>query len=215
MTGQRNRVSNFYQIGLGKIRKNLGKTEPENMEGVTERVNRNGEKVFELVSDYIAGKIIAVEMEAPEAGKEDFGSRVNVTLENAGVKAVLSFKWDSAYGRAFVFASPNINLSKEIEFEPYQYVQKNTERTKTGLSLIQDGAQLDWAFGTKANPGGCPQLEKITFKGKDAWDNSKQLKFLEEKFNEFAAKVKTLNDLVANEANAPEQPEADDDFEDF
>lgn len=211
MTGTRNRVSNYYNVNLGKISKDLGKTEPEDMTGVTKRINKNGEAVYEIVSDYIAGKIVAAEMKAPPEGKEDFGSQMALTLEaESGTKAVVNCKFDSAYGRGFMFAIPNADLTKVIELEPYQYFSKKKGKDVSGLSVFQNGKQLDWAYGTRDKTGGMPELVEVVFKGKKTWDNTDQLAFLEKKFAEFTAQIAALNtgEVVAEEVAAEGEAEA-------
>jgi hypothetical protein len=42
----------------------------------------------------------------------------------------------------------------------------------------QNGSGLKWAF-TKDNPNGMPDLVKIKVKGKDTWDDSDRMEFLE------------------------------------
>lgn len=211
MTGTRERVNFYYNVNLGKISLSLGKTEPENMNGVTKRTNKNGEDVFEIISDYIAGKLVHAELKQPKEGQEDFGAQMAFTLEgDDGTKAVVNCKFDSAYGRGFLYASPNINLDLPLELEPYQYYSKKKGKDVSGLNIIQEGTKLDWAFGTKAKPGGMPELKKVKFKGKDTWDNTAQLEFLTAKFEEFC---KAVNANVP--AEQPAQAEAIEDEDTF
>ncbi|AGO47838.1 hypothetical protein Phi46:1_gp27 [Cellulophaga phage phi46:1] len=197
MTGTRDRVSNFYTVGLGKIRKSLTAEQAAALEGkvqVTKRTNRNGTDVYELVTDYIAGKLVKLELQDPPAEKANFGKRVAFTLESEnGEKAVLYVKWDSAYGRGFMFAHESVDFQKPFEFEPYSYTPKGADKEKMGMNLFQDGQKMDWTMGTRDNSGGCPSLEKITFKGQTQWDNSKQLAFLESKLHDLIAKIDGLN----------------------
>lgn len=187
LTGKRNRVSNYYSTSQGKIVKSLGKVEPDNMEGVTSRVNKNGETVYEILSDYITGHITGAEFKLPPEDKPDWGSQMVLELTGEdGEKAKVNIPFDSAYGRGFLYVSPNIDLSLEVEIEPYKYFSKKKGKDILGLNIFQSGKKLDWAFGTKANTGGMPPLEKVKHKGKDTWDNTKQLEFLRQKFEEFA-----------------------------
>lgn len=211
MTGTRNRVSNYFNVNLGKIVKSLGKEAPEDMTGVTERTNKDGIKVYEIQSDYIAGKIVHLELQQPQEGKEDYGAQVAITLEaDSGEKAVVNAKWDSAYMRGFMFSIPNADLAKPVELEPYQYYNKNKGRDVSGLNIFQEGTQLEWAYGTKKNPGGMPELKEVTFKGKKTWDNTDQLEFLTKKFEALAQEVKALN----LEVNDPSTVTADQDSDD-
>lgn len=199
MTGTRNRVGSYYNVSMGKIVKPLGKEAPENMEGVTERVNAKGVTVYEIHSDYIVGKLVGLELRQPDEGKEEFGAELFLTLKHSsGKMAILRMKWDSAYGRCFMLTIPNIDLSREFELEPYQYLNQKKGKKVSGLNLFQDGEQKEWAYGTKANPGGMPQLKEITYKGKKTWDNTEQLAFLEGKLKELIQEVKDLNAAQPN-----------------
>lgn len=207
LVGKRDRVSNYYSVSMGKIVKSLGKTEPEDMTGISKRVNKNGDTVYEIISDYIAGNLVSAELKAPPEDKPDWGSQMVLELESNGVRAKVNIPFDSAYGRGFMYISPNIDLEKEVDIEPYKYFSKNKGRDVIGISILQNGEKLDWAFGTKANPGGMPPLEKVKFKGKDTWDNTKQLEFLTKKFSEFCALVNTTK-----ETHEPVAVEQDLDF---
>lgn len=201
MVGNRDRVNNYYSAAFGKIVKSLGKKEPENMEGITKRVNKNGETVYEIYSDFIAGKIIKAELKLPPSDHPEWGAQMVFTLQNKeGEKAVLQVPFDSAYGRGFMYTEPNVVLTDEIEFEPYSYFNKKKGKDSMGLNIFQYGKKLDWAFGTREKTGGMPPLNKIVFKGKETWDNTQQLVFLTKKFKGFCATVTAAN----TEVNEPE-----------
>lgn len=214
MTFERNRVSNYYSITMGKVVKSLGKVAPVSMEGVTKRTNKNGDEVFEIVSDGIRGTIIAVELKQPEQGKEDFGSQVCLTLESEdGDKAVLQFKFDSAYGRGFMQCLPDIDKDQPVEFEPYQYFAKEKGKDVSGMSIYQHGVKLAWNY-TRDNVNGMPALEQVVFKGATQWDNTKQLNFLTDKLNAFISGfVPRTDSAPVNEAPPlmPEDNDADED----
>lgn len=210
--GTRDRVSAYFNVNLGKISKSLGKQEPEDMAGVTKRMNKNGDTVYEIILDYLAGKIVKVELKDPEDGKEDFGSQMVFTLEaESGNKCILNCKFDSAYGRGFMFSLPNVDLDQPVEFEPYKYFSKKKGRDITGLNLYQNGKKLDWAYGTRDNTDGMPELEEVTFKGKKSWDNTKQLEFLTDRFEKFTQTVERMQaaEPVPAEAMADEVEDED------
>lgn len=208
MTGTRNRVNNYFNVTMGKIVKSLGKNKPEDMTGVTERINAKGVPVYEIQSDFIVGKLVHLEFREPPEEHKEVGASISLTMEHpSGEKAKVEMKWDSAYTRGFMLAFPNLKLSEVFELEPYQYMNTKKGRKVSGLNLFQDGAQLDWAYGTKANPAGMPQLEKVTFKGETQWDNTKQLAFLREKLDEMIATVKDINNVPSASADAFQQSE--------
>jgi len=57
------------------------------------------------------------------------------------------------------------------------------------MFVNQGGAALKWYY-TKDNRNGLPELKKLKVKGKETWDDSDMMEFLEkmvaEKFNEEA-----------------------------
>src|SRR5690606_20146358 len=141
------------------------------------------------------------------ADKPDWGRQIELTLEaeEGHGKSVLNISFDSAYGRGFMYSIPGVDLDFPVEIEPYNYFSKKKGREMTGLSIIQHGEQLPWVY-TKDNPNGMPQLKQTTFKGKTAWDNTDQLRFLDEKFQEFRGRFNG-----GTQAEAPEQePELED-----
>ena len=193
LVGKRDRVSNYYSVKNGKVVKNLGKVEPEVMDGVTKRVNKNGETVYEIVSDYIRGKVVDLGLQAPPEDKPDYKELMVITMQGlGGTKAVVQVPFDSAYGRGFLLSADNIDFSQEIELEPYKYTDKKSGKDKMGLSVFQHGEKLDWAFGTKKNPGDVPALEETVYKGKKAWDNTKQLEWFHKYYEELGNRIKAL-----------------------
>lgn len=216
--GKRERVGHYFNVTMGKIVKSLGKEEPAEMQGVTKRVNKNGDTVYELHLDYLRGFIKGATLENPPEDKQEYGKTMQFQIEaENGARCILQVPFDSAYGRGFMYSSPGIELESPIEFEPYQYFSKKKGRDASGLNLIQHGEKLEWVYGTKAKPGGVPPLEKVTFKGKETWDNTKQLAFLEGKFLEFCSQFG--NETEAEETPAPKpkkkalaESESNDDF---
>ena len=197
LVGKRDRVSNYYSVSNGKIVKSFGKIAPESMKGVTKRTNKNGDEVYEIQSDYIRGFIRKMELEQPPSEHPDWKERIAITISSGYGSAILNIPFDSAYGRGFLNACEGIDLLKEVELEPYKYFSKAKGKDVMGLNIYQFGEQLPWTMGTKATPGDVPQLEETTFKGKKAWDNSKQLAFYKELYDKMAGLV----DNFANSAN--------------
>lgn len=208
MVGNRDRVSNYYSVTAGKVVKSLGKVKPENMEGVTERTTDDGPR-YEIQSDYIAAHITGARLKDPPEGKSDWGKQVELSLIAGGQKAILNIKFDSSYGRGFMFPLPNVDLSLPVEIEPYAYTSKDG-KDKRGLSIIQDGQKIDWAYGTKDNPDGMPPLKQVKFKGETRWDNTDQMAYLEKRFNDWAAQFESEKpqEQTAGEQESPSFAEA-------
>jgi len=187
------------------------------MEGVTKRVNKKGDTVYEMHLDFIRGFIVGADLKLPPSDHPEYGKTIELKIEaENGAQCVLQIPFDSAYARGFLYSSPNMDLSQPVEIEPYQYFSKKKGRDATGLSLFQNGEKLDWAYGTKDNPGGIPPLKRVKFKGQETWDNSDQLAALEQKYMEFCALFKDVQ-AEAVPASEPEPqaeaaPAAGDDF---
>jgi len=207
LVGKRDRVSNYYAVSNGKVVKSFGKKAPENMEGVIKRTNKNGDTVYEIISDYIRGYIVAMSIQAPPDEHPDWSEQMEITLSAGAGKAILKIPFDSAYGRGFLNSCEGIDLNHEVELEPYKYFSKNKGKDVMGLNIYQHGKQLPWTMGTKATPGDVPKLEETTFKGKKAWDNSKQLAFYKELYADMSALVDGFKGV--NEIEVKDEEEVD------
>lgn len=68
-------------------------------------------------------------------------------------------------------------------------MQEVDGKRKTSLFINQDGKAVKW-FWTKDNPGELPSLKKVKIKGKETWDDSDQIEFLQAYIkNEFLPKL--------------------------
>ena len=190
MIGNRDRVRKYFSIKNGKVVLSLGNNAPEVMDGVTKRTNKDGVVVYEIVADFIRGKIQSMRIKPAPDDKPNFKDQIQLTMtDEAGDTFSVEMPFDSAYGRGFLYALDNVVPSDPIELEPYKFFDKKSGRDKMGVQVLQYGSRLDWTMGTKANPGGVPNLKQIEFKGEKVWDNTDQLAFLEKFFLEKAAAI--------------------------
>lgn len=88
----------------------------------------------------------------------------------------LQTSMENGYGRAFCNIIKNVDLTKQVHFSVSYKKDEATGKGEASMFLSQDGKALKWYF-TKDNPRDLPLLEKVTFKGKEEWDNSKQLNY--------------------------------------
>jgi hypothetical protein len=197
MVGNENRVNNYYNISNGKVVRSFGKTQPEGIKTVS-RVNKNGDTVYELLYDYIEGYIVGAKMDS----HDQYGDSIKLTMSGEGMSAELQIKFDSAYGRSFLFKMLSIDLSQELRIVPYAFVSKDTGKNITGLNIYQGGKKIENLY-TKENPNGLPQLKEVKFNGKKQWDNTDQINFLKTKFEEFLDVFKNTQ-----EPEAVHEPEA-------
>ena len=62
---------------------------------------------------------------------------------------------------------------------PWAMKDKNDPtKTITGVTLYQDGNKIA-PYYTKEDPNGLPQMKKIKVKGKEQWDDSDMMAYLE------------------------------------
>jgi hypothetical protein len=185
MVGTENNVSNYYNISNGKVVRSFGKNEPEGIQ-TTSRVNKNGDTVFEQNFDFIEGAIV----DAKLTEHDEYGSHIVLTISDGETKADLQIKFDSAYGRSFLFKLPKLDVKSKVKIKPYSFVSKDNGKTITGLNVFNPN-KVENAY-TKDNPNGLPQLKKVKFNGKEQWDKTEQIEFLTEKYNHFLALFKEV-----------------------
>jgi hypothetical protein len=186
----------FYNISNGKICRQF-KSPTANSK---ERVNMNGKTVHEEHYDYIDGIITDIQTRDSEYGKS-----WNITLEDEGQSQVLQMPYSSGYSNSFLKTLPNVDLTQKVKLIPKLTIEN--EKKKTTLFVNQRGVAIKWAF-TKDNPGDMPQLKKIKVKGKEVYDDSEIMEFLENMVvNEIVPKLKKAKAPVETE---PEEVLEDD-----
>lgn len=158
----------FLTISNGKICKKVSKKTAISVE----RVNKNAVTVNEEYYKGWKGLITAIAVRE----HKDFGKFWNVTLTDDQGDAILQMNYSSGYANAFLKTLPNIDLSSDVVITPN--LKMEGDKKKTTLFITQHGVPIKWHF-TKDNPNGIPELKKIRVKGKDQWDDSDLMEFLE------------------------------------
>lgn len=148
----------------------------EAQEGTVQRTNKNGKVVHEKFFDFITGFIHSVRVD----DHKDFGKQWKIELIKGANKVIITLGYASNYAKPFLKMLPNVDLSKEVEIAPSAKME-NGEK-KTSLFLKQDDQVVPYAFKKDA-PNGMPERKLIKVKGKDQWDYSDQLEFLEAEAN--------------------------------
>lgn len=158
----------FLTINNGKVCKKVTKKTAISVE----RVNKNGVTVMEEYYKGWKGLITAITVrEHPE-----FGKFWNITLTDDQGDAILQMNYSSGYAAAFLKTLPNIDLSSDVVITPNLKVEG--AKKKTTVFVTQHGVPIKWHY-TKDNMNGLPELKKIKVKGKDTWDDSDIMEFLE------------------------------------
>jgi hypothetical protein len=109
-----------------------------------------GEK-WELVVSEITGVIDNISI---FEGK--FGKNILVALkldegETESDQVIMSFGANSPFGENLLEKLPSLDLSKEVTFSPYSFVDDTTGKPKKGLTLKQNGNKID-SFFNSYNP---------------------------------------------------------------
>jgi hypothetical protein len=158
----------FLTISNGKICKKVQKKTAISVE----RVNKNGVTVQEEYYKGWKGLITAIAVRE----HKDFGKFWNVTLTDDQGDAILQMNYSSGYAAAFLKTLPNIDLKSDVVITPNLKVEG--AKKKTTVFVSQHGVPIKWYF-TKDNRNGLPELKKIKIKGKETWDDSDLMEFLE------------------------------------
>lgn len=137
----------------------------------TQRTSKTGKIVHEETYEYCDGMITDIFTRENEYGK--FWA---VIIEDKGVKYNLQFQYSGGNASSFLKTLPNADLTKKIKIVPKQQI--DGEKKRSSIILVQDDKPLRW-FWTKDNAGDLPGLQKIKIKGKEQWDDSDMMDYLE------------------------------------
>ena len=144
---------------------------PEGTEGAQTRTNKIGNVVHEKFYDSFTGKIVDIKVK--ESG--EYGPTWNFMFQDKAEVYTLQLSYSNSFSTAFLKMLPNIDLTKEMKVSPS--VKEVDGKNKSSLFNNQDGNTLKHAY-TRENPNGMPDMEQITVKGEQVWDDTKRLVFL-------------------------------------
>ncbi len=103
---------------------------------------------------------------------------------------------------------PNVDLTKEFKVSPS--VKEVDGKNKSSLFINQNGASIKHAF-TREVPNGMPDMEQVTVKGQQVWDDTKRIEFL---YNMVATQIIPKLEGVP-EAQTPAKADVEKQFADF
>ena len=153
---------------------NLVRQHKQATERTTERITKTGKLVYEERFKDLTAKLVKIDTK-----ENDYGKQWQLNFTDGEVTYIVSLPFSSRYASSFLKALPNVNLYKEVRFMPWAMKDKNdATKTITGITLYQDGNKIAPAY-TKEEPNGLPQMTKIKVKGKEQWDDSDMMLFLE------------------------------------
>lgn len=158
----------YYGISNGKIVRQFTSKTPKSIE----RVNKNGKTVHEEFYDYLDGFITDISVKE----HKDYGKFWVVTVQDGNDTQILQFNYSSGYANGFLKALPNVDFSQKVKLSPSSKTEG--DKTKTTLFINQGRDAIKWYY-TKEEPNGLPPLKKVKIKGKESWDDSDAMEFLE------------------------------------
>jgi hypothetical protein len=157
----------FLAISNGKIVRQF----KEKTEKSVSRMNKVGREVHEEFYDSLTGILKDVSTKESEYGKFWV-----VKMETEGKLYQIEFNYSGGYATSFLKALPNVQFHLPFTISPKLTI--DGDKKKSVLFINQNGAGIKHYF-TKDNPNGMPDLTKIKVKGKDTWDDSERMEFLE------------------------------------
>jgi hypothetical protein len=129
-----------------------------------------GPKDAKQTCEAVKGTITKVDFVMEEYNNTP-SEKAKITIVDGAERFLLQMNVDSGYFRGFCNALRNGNPTEVVRVKP-NYKEVDGKKSSTCF-VEQNGKALKHAF-TKDHPGDLPPVEKVTFKGKDAYDGTKQ-----------------------------------------
>lgn len=169
MFNDRKPLKNYFNIVEGKLTIRV----PEGTPNAITRTNKIGKVVHEVKHDSFTGKIDSITTSDSPYGKN---WEIDFKAHDESIWT-LQLGYSSSFAKALLKKLPNIDLDQEVTISPFSGEIDNKKIST--ITVYQNGIKVE-PFYNKETPNGLPQMELITVKGVETWDDTKQLKFLEE-----------------------------------
>ena len=178
----------FLSIANGKIVRQF----KEKTEKSVSRVNKMGREVHEEFYDSLTGFLKDVSTKESEYGKFWV-----IKMESDSVLYQIEFNYSGGYATSFLKALPNVDLTKQFTIAPKLTI--DGDKKKSVMFINQNGGVKH--YFTRDNPNGMPDLQKVKIKGKETWDDSDRMEFLEQYVqNYILPKIKSqISDVTEEE----------------
>jgi hypothetical protein len=176
----------YLSISDGKIVRRFKEKTKDSVERVLTKGVNAGKTVHEEKYAFVEGLITNIEAkDSPQYGKNWI-----VTIQDETETYLLQMDYSSGYSSAFLKALPNVDINSKVKLSPKMTLEG--DKKKATLFINQHGEAAKWAF-TKDNPNGLPPMTKQKVKGKEVWDDSDMMEFLERMVNtEILPKLKSV-----------------------
>lgn len=171
----------FLSVMDGKIVQKVEEGTPN----AVERVNKNGEKVYELKFSFVSGILTDIYVKTGEYAGNEIKSWI-LQLVDGDDHYQLDIPYSGAWASTMFNAllNPEVDFSRPLRFAPWQKSRPDGGKTKC-LYVNQEGSQdsFQWVY-TKENPGDCPPLKEVMLKGKKTYDDYDRTQFFEKQLAE-------------------------------
>lgn len=139
------------------------------------RINKENRTVHELHHDAFVGKLVDIKTR----DSDKYGKSWVFDFADVPTKEVyhLQLSYSNGLAKAIIKMLPNLDLTKEFK------MSLSRKDDKTSIFINQEGQSIKYAH-TRENPNGLPDMVKIMVKGKETWDDTEQLAFLEKMVND-------------------------------
>jgi hypothetical protein len=197
-----NKGENAGTIYLSVANGKLVQQHKQPTENTTERVNKVGKTVHEEFFRDLTGVITKIETK-----ENDYGKQWQITFQDGTDKYMVQMPYSGRYSSSFLKALPNLKQGQPVKFNPWEMQDKNnSSKTITGVTLYQDDGngmvKVPSAY-TKEDPNGLPEMKKKKIKGKDVWDDTEMMEFLEDMAMDWTKSSPQVTDQEAAGEKAP------------
>jgi len=166
-----NNTSIYLAVADGKIVRRFKEPTAQSKE----RITKTGKVAHEEFYDFVEGTLVDV-----STRENEYGKFWMVSLADGPAKYILQFQYSGGNASSFLKSLPNADLAKPIRFVPRQQVDGDKKRSS--IVLVQGDKALRW-YWTKETPRDLPNLSKVKIKGKEQWDDSDMMDYLEDYLN--------------------------------
>lgn len=167
-------------------------------EHTVERLTKSGKLVHEEFFKDITAVLTSI-----NTRENEYGKQWQLHFNDGETNYIVSIQYSSRYAASFLKCLPNVKIAKPIKLMPWAMKDKiDPTKIITGITIYQDGVKIA-PFYTKENPNGLPQMQKIKVKGKEQWDDSDMMMFLEQMALALFAEADDNNPVVDVDEEMP------------
>lgn len=193
-----NKSENAGMVYLSVANGKLVQEHKEPTSNTIQRTNKKGRIVHEEFFKDLTGVITKITTK-----ENDFGKQWQIVFTDGDDKYMVQMQYSGRYSSSFLKALPNVDAQSPVRFMPWEMTDKNdSSRKVTGVTLYQFGIKIPPAY-TKEDPNGLPEMKKVKVKGKDTYDDSDMMEFLEEVAKSWISAIPAPSDEDIKNEEAP------------